>query len=40
MDHRIRKSIGPCAKSCKGRPGAQFRSCVRSCMRGGRRGRR
>ena len=30
---RGRKSIGPCAKRCKGRPGAQFRACVRACMR-------
>jgi hypothetical protein len=28
-----RKSIGPCAKKCKGRKKGAFRSCVKHCMR-------
>ena len=28
-----RRSIGPCAKKCKGKKQKAFQSCVRVCMR-------
>lgn len=33
--HR-RKSIGPCAKKCRGKSKGKFRMCVKKCMRRGR----
>lgn len=28
-----RKSIGPCAKKCRGKTKGRFNKCVRTCMR-------